>query len=322
MPLRTLAGARHANNDALAPALVARLESCALCVCERERVCVCVCVCVRVCACVCVRVCVCVCVCVCACVRVCVCVCVCVCASAAYKSHDEDWTCNQQAHAQKDHTSHCEPPAVIVQRTKHMMKAPHHHRDAADALKGVVKAAVGECHENLLDGLLVVFRVDKLRRAKLLRCVRESERAHNRKGSRIQLGRRKRSGFGKRKRSAATRDRYSRSGEGAKREQRKNHQQSQGRHTQGRDTHLRLPSSHLVGLMSTAMMRAAPRSLQPMITARPTAPRPKTATVDPCVRARVSMRRAKEMSRKKKSKTNEDFICARDVDSFLSKAHQ
>ena len=44
----------------------------------------------------------------------------------------------------------------------------------------------------------------------------------------------------------------------------------------------RLPLGHLSGLMSTAIIRAAPDSLQPMMTARPTAPHPQTATLLPC----------------------------------------
>ena len=42
-----------------------------------------------------------------------------------------------------------------------------------------------------------------------------------------------------------------------------------------------IPLGHLSGLISTAMMREAPASLQPMITARPTAPQPQTATLLP-----------------------------------------
>ena len=41
------------------------------------------------------------------------------------------------------------------------------------------------------------------------------------------------------------------------------------------------PLGHLSGLMSTAMMREAPAALQPMITARPTAPQPQIATLLP-----------------------------------------
>ena len=42
-----------------------------------------------------------------------------------------------------------------------------------------------------------------------------------------------------------------------------------------------LPNSNLSGLRSTPMIFAAPRSLAPSATASPTAPRPKTATVEP-----------------------------------------
>ena len=42
-----------------------------------------------------------------------------------------------------------------------------------------------------------------------------------------------------------------------------------------------VPSSNLVGLMSTPMIRAAPAFLHPIMTARPTAPRPHTAQVEP-----------------------------------------
>ena len=40
-----------------------------------------------------------------------------------------------------------------------------------------------------------------------------------------------------------------------------------------------LPLGHLSGLMSTAMIHEAPASLQPMITASPTAPQPQIATL-------------------------------------------
>ena len=42
-----------------------------------------------------------------------------------------------------------------------------------------------------------------------------------------------------------------------------------------------LPMDHLVGLMSTAMIRDAPAALAPIMTARPTHPHPNTATLDP-----------------------------------------
>ena len=41
------------------------------------------------------------------------------------------------------------------------------------------------------------------------------------------------------------------------------------------------PVSNFVELISTPMMRAAPAFLQPMIAARPTAPRPNTAQLEP-----------------------------------------
>ena len=44
-------------------------------------------------------------------------------------------------------------------------------------------------------------------------------------------------------------------------------------------TDIDLPLGHLSGLMSTAMIREAPASLQPMITASPTAPQPQIATL-------------------------------------------
>ena len=42
-----------------------------------------------------------------------------------------------------------------------------------------------------------------------------------------------------------------------------------------------LPIFSLAGLISMAMIRDAPITLHPMITARPTAPRPHTAQVEP-----------------------------------------
>ena len=42
---------------------------------------------------------------------------------------------------------------------------------------------------------------------------------------------------------------------------------------------IELPLDHLSGLMSTAMICEALASLQPMITARPTAPQPQIATL-------------------------------------------
>ena len=44
---------------------------------------------------------------------------------------------------------------------------------------------------------------------------------------------------------------------------------------------IELPLDHLSRLMSTAMIREAPASLQPMITARPTAPQPQITTLPP-----------------------------------------
>ena len=44
---------------------------------------------------------------------------------------------------------------------------------------------------------------------------------------------------------------------------------------------LDLPISNLSGLMSTPIIFVAPAALQPMITARPTAPRPQTAQFEP-----------------------------------------
>ena len=44
-------------------------------------------------------------------------------------------------------------------------------------------------------------------------------------------------------------------------------------------TDIDLPLGHLSGLMSTAMIREAPASLHPMITASPTAPQPQIATL-------------------------------------------
>jgi len=41
------------------------------------------------------------------------------------------------------------------------------------------------------------------------------------------------------------------------------------------------PVSNFAGFTSTPMMREAPALLQPMIVARPTAPRPNTAQLDP-----------------------------------------
>lgn len=41
------------------------------------------------------------------------------------------------------------------------------------------------------------------------------------------------------------------------------------------------PTGHLSGLISTAMIRLAPTSLHPMITASPTAPQPNMATFEP-----------------------------------------
>ena len=44
-------------------------------------------------------------------------------------------------------------------------------------------------------------------------------------------------------------------------------------------TDIDLPLGHLSGLTSTAMIREAPASLQPTITASPTAPQPQIATL-------------------------------------------
>lgn len=57
-----------------------------------------------------------------------------------------------------------------------MLLVSHHDLHVSDALKRVVHAAVGHLHQNLLDGLLVVFGVHKLSGSKLfsflkLRCV-------------------------------------------------------------------------------------------------------------------------------------------------------
>lgn len=47
-------------------------------------------------------------------------------------------------------------------------KGPHHDLHISDALEGVVDAPVGHLHQNLLDGLAVVFRINKLSGSKLL----------------------------------------------------------------------------------------------------------------------------------------------------------
>ena len=50
--------------------------------------------------------------------------------------------------------------------------------------------------------------------------------------------------------------------------------------TSTKTTKYYLPTSNFFGLMSTPMMRVAPAFLQPIIVARPTAPKPQTAQVD------------------------------------------
>ena len=53
-----------------------------------------------------------------------------------------------------------------------MLLVSHHDLHVSDALEGIVDAAVGHLHQNLLDGLVVVFGVHKLSGSELFSCVK------------------------------------------------------------------------------------------------------------------------------------------------------
>ena len=64
-----------------------------------------------------------------------------------------------------------ERESVRVEERGKMTWLKHYHGlDIADALKGIVQSSVSHLHKHLLDGTIVVVRVNKVSRTKLLGC--------------------------------------------------------------------------------------------------------------------------------------------------------